>query len=149
MRKPTLQFATRPMRRLMDARWALCLAGLFVVSGVAQNAPPHGGMLPQPTGQRSLDGLEPNGPDGSIEQEKHLRALNAERQRALVSDTNKLFRLANELGTEISRDNPTDLTADQLHKIAEIEKLAHSVKDKMILSVRGNPRLVQPFSFPR
>src|SRR5580700_745705 len=72
MRKPTLQFATRPMRRLMDARWALCLAGLFVVSGVAQNAPPHGGMLPQPTGQRSLDGLEPNGPDGSVEQEKHL-----------------------------------------------------------------------------
>jgi len=51
--------------------------------------------------------------------------------------------LANELGSEISRDNPTELTSAQLRKVAEIEKLAHSVKDKMSTSVRGMPSYVQ------
>jgi hypothetical protein len=62
----------------------------------------------------------------------------------LVSDTNKLVRLANELGSEISRDNPSELTPAQLHKVAEIEKLARSVKDKMSTSVRGTPSFLPP-----
>ena len=36
-------------------------------------------------------------------------------------------------------------TADQLRKLAEMEKLAHSVKDKMSTSVRGVSPYSQPF----
>jgi hypothetical protein len=63
--------------------------------------------------------------------------LNAERQKALVADTNKLLKLVRDLDAEIGAANPDSLTPDQLRRIAEIEKLAHSVKEKMSTSVRG------------
>jgi hypothetical protein len=62
---------------------------------------------------------------------KRMRMLNMERQKSIISDADKLLRLTRELNDEISRVNPDSLTADQLHKIAEIEKLAHNVKEKM------------------
>lgn len=143
MRKLPFQYVASPVRMLLSARWSLCVAVLFVASGAAQYTPPRASTLPQPIGQRAGDNLEGPGPGDPVEEEKRLLALNAQRQKALVSDTNKLVRLANELGTEISRDNPTELTTAQLHKVAEIEKLAHSVKDKMSTSVRGVPSYVQ------
>lgn len=143
MRKQPFQFVAGPARKLLNGRWALCVAALLVASAVAQYTPPRAGSLPQPIGQRAGDNIEGPGPGDPVEDEKRLIALNAQRQKALVSDTNKLVRLASELGTEISRDNPTELTIAQLHKVAEIEKLAHSVKDKMSTSVRGVPSYVQ------
>jgi hypothetical protein len=71
--------------------------------------------------------------------EKQLRALNAERQKELIADTNKLLKLAQDLNGEIGKANSVSLTPDQLRTIAEIEKLAHSVKEKMSTSVRGTP----------
>jgi DnaJ-domain-containing protein 1 len=79
--------------------------------------------------------------------ERRLRALNAERQRSMVSDADKLLKLARELEEEISRTNPESLTEDQLRTIAKIEKLAHSVRDKMSNSVQGvlvNPQYPTP-----
>ncbi len=38
---------------------------------------------------------------------------------------------------KLATANPDSLTPDQLRRIAEIEKLAHSVKEKMSTSVRG------------
>jgi hypothetical protein len=143
MRKLPFQFAPRPARRLSRVRWWLCAAVLLVASGIAQNSS-RGGMLPQPIGQRAGDSLDGVGPGDPLEEEKRLVALNAQRQKSLVSDTNKLVRLANELGSEISRDNPSELTPAQLHKVAEIEKLARSVKDKMSTSVRGTPSFLPP-----
>jgi hypothetical protein len=142
MLKLPFQFAASSPRKLSGAQWSLCVAALFVTFGVAQSIPPRASTLPQPIGRRAGDGLEGPGPVDPVEEEKRLLALNAQRQKALVSDTNKLVRLANELGTEISRDNPTELTSAQLHKVAEIEKLAHSVKDKMSTSVRGVPSYI-------
>ena len=52
----------------------------------------------------------------------------------------------NELNAEIARTNPNALTEAQLRKVAEIEKLAHNVKDKMSTSVRGTPAFQPPFS---
>lgn len=79
--------------------------------------------------------------------EERLRAINRERQKALVSDTNKLLKLANELDSEVKGANPESLSPIQLRKLAEIEKLAHSVKDKMSYSVRG-PSIYQQFPYP-
>jgi hypothetical protein len=81
----------------------------------------------------------------SPENERLLHALNADRQKSLVSDTNKLLRLVNELNAEIARANSDSLTPAQLNKLAEIEKLAHSVKDKMSTSVLAIPAFTPPF----
>jgi hypothetical protein len=63
--------------------------------------------------------------------EKRFRAFNLDRQKQLVSETDKLLRLVKELNEEIASENSGSLSADQLRKVAEIEKLARSVKDKM------------------
>jgi hypothetical protein len=131
--------------------WALALAILpalpLALRCGAQNAPgqQHSTMIPQPIGQHVGDiGDLPGG--NPIQNERLLRALNADRQKSLVSDTNKLLRLVNELNAEIARTNPNALTEAQLRKVAEIEKLAHNVKDKMSTSVRGTPAFQPPFS---
>jgi hypothetical protein len=79
-----------------------------------------------------------------MEDEKLLQALNADRQKSMVSDANKLLRLVDELNSEIARNNPDSLSAAQLRKVAEIEKLAHKVRDEMSTSVRG----VAPYRLP-
>jgi len=60
-----------------------------------------------------------------------MRALNAERQKELVADTDRLLKLTAELETEVKKNKSTSLTPDQLRQLARIEKLARSVKDKM------------------
>jgi hypothetical protein len=74
--------------------------------------------------------------------ERRIRALNMERQKLMVADTNKLFRLAKELNQEVGAENSSAWTADQLRKIAEIEKLAHSVKERMATGVGEAPSLL-------
>ena len=64
---------------------------------------------------------------------------NIERQKSMVSNTNKLLKLAGELNTEISSSNRDSLTPEQLRKVGEIEKLARSVKEKMSTSVGNAP----------
>jgi hypothetical protein len=100
--------------------------------------------LPQPIGQPVGGGLEDVPNADPTEDEKLLRALNADRQKSLVSDTNKLLRLVNELNAEIARSSPDLLNSAQLRKMAEIEKLAHNVKDKMSTSVRRMQPIQQP-----
>jgi hypothetical protein len=120
---------------------ALCFWGMGTASGAAQvmvggSGAPH---IPVPSNP------EINGPGDDqdtarmIDEEKRLRALNADRQKSLVSDTNKLLVLVNELNAEIARSKADALTAEQLRKVAEIEKLARNVREKMSLSVKGPP----------
>jgi hypothetical protein len=82
--------------------------------------------------------------------ERRVRALNMVRQKLLVQDTNKLFRLAKELNQEVATTSPSAWTPDQLHKIAEIEKLAHSVRERMAMAVGGpSPSIFSPtVTFP-
>lgn len=75
--------------------------------------------------------------------ERRLRALNMERQKEMVSDANKLLKLARELNAEVAGQKTEMLTPDQLHKIAEIEKLARNVKERMASAV-GEPQSVIP-----
>ena len=84
--------------------------------------------------------------DDPLYAEKRLRQLNLAQHKAMVADTDKLVKLANELNAEISGTNPGLLTPEQLRKVAEIEKLAHSVKDKMRMSVQGVPGFQIPLA---
>ncbi len=91
-------------------------------------------QLPGSTASGTLE--DPNG-DNSVDVERLLNVLNAERQKSMVSDTDKLLRLVSNLNGEIARNGPGVLSSNQLRKVAEIEKLAHTIKDKMSYSVRG------------
>jgi hypothetical protein len=65
-----------------------------------------------------------------LEQDMAKRA-NLARQAALRNDTEKLLKLAGELQEYVNKSNENILSLDVLKKAEEIEKLAHSVKDKM------------------
>jgi hypothetical protein len=129
-------------------RWNIAelgIAGVVVLSaallGWAQYSPSNNGPLIQ-----NLPNSRQQGLSGSIESdplfvEKRLRAMNIDRHKSMVSDTDKLVKLARQLDAEIA-SNPSDqLTSEQLHKVGEIEKLAHNVKAKMAQSFDGGPRL--------
>jgi len=78
--------------------------------------------------------------------ERRLRALNMERQKEMVSDTNKLLKLARELNAEVAGQKTEALTPDQLHKIAEIEKLARNVRERMTSAVGETQTMIPPAS---
>jgi hypothetical protein len=59
------------------------------------------------------------------------KKANQERQAALKKDTEKLLKLATELKDYVDKTNENMLSMDVVKKAEEIEKLAHSVKDKM------------------
>jgi spore coat polysaccharide biosynthesis protein SpsF (cytidylyltransferase family) len=59
------------------------------------------------------------------------KKANQQRQAELKRDTDKLYRLANELKQYVDKTNENVLSLEVLKKAEEIEKLAHSVKDKM------------------
>src|SRR5579862_5303013 len=69
--------------------------------------------------------------------EKRLQVLNAAQHKSMVADTDRLLKLVSDLNAQINGNNSNTLTQDQLRMVAEIEKLAHSVRDKMRMSVRS------------
>jgi hypothetical protein len=71
--------------------------------------------------------------------ERRMRQLNEAQHTAMVSDSDRLLVLVKELNAEINSSTPATLTSEQLRKVAEIEKLAHSVKDKMRITVEPVP----------
>jgi len=80
-----------------------------------------------------------------IYRERRLRQITEAQHKSMVADTDELLRLVTELNAEIAGANPDSLTPDQLRKVARIEKLARSVKDKMRMPIGGTPDLVNTF----
>lgn len=122
----------------------------------AQNSPyPYGGgHFPRPQMQDPM-GPPAGGDFGNAQmQEKRLAAFNAERQKTMVSDTNKLVKLAAQLNSQINGTHPASLTEDQLRMVAEIEKLAHNIREKMTTPINGTqrpgpaPSVIMPSSLP-
>jgi len=100
----------------------------------------QGGMHPHAGQDVSLvsDGdLDP------VMDQRRMRALNNERQKQIVADTDKLLKLARELNEEVAKANTGSLTMDEIHKIADIEKLARNVRQRMTESV-GEPQTTIP-----
>jgi hypothetical protein len=59
------------------------------------------------------------------------KRLNHERQVQLQRDTENLLKLATELKKYVDKTNENTLSLEVVKKADEIEKLAHSVKEKM------------------
>jgi hypothetical protein len=54
-----------------------------------------------------------------------------QRQKQLISDGDKLLKLATDLKQQIDNATPETLSADSVKKAAEIEKLAHSLRQQL------------------
>lgn len=123
-------------------RWLL-LASVFTAVSVS---PQTQQGIPNQVGSPRNQSPFGNSPfdDDSALIHRQMNALNAERQKVLVSDTAKLLKLAQELNTEVASGSADSLSPDQMRKIANIEKLAHSVKQKMSESVINGPSLHDP-----
>lgn len=59
------------------------------------------------------------------------KKANRERQAQLQRDTDNLLKLANELKQSVDKSSENTLSLDVVKKAEEIEKLAHSVREKM------------------
>jgi hypothetical protein len=59
------------------------------------------------------------------------KKMNQERQAQLKRDTDKLLQLSTELKQYVDKTNQNVMSIDVIKKAEEIEKLAHSVKEKM------------------
>jgi hypothetical protein len=107
----------------------LLVLGLVLAFGVlpagAQN--PKFPPMPEPQSQ-------PTSPEdqakSKLERDMAKKA-NQERQAQLKRDTEKLLKLSTELKDYVDKTNENVLSFDVVKKAEEIEKLAHSVKEKM------------------
>lgn len=61
---------------------------------------------------------------------RRTRALNAMRQKAMVADADKLLQLAYELNA-LDKDGIGISPADRMKKLAQIERLAKKVRERM------------------
>lgn len=93
--------------------------------------------------RQDVSPLAAGDPDSMMDQ-RRLRALNNERQKRIVADTDKLLKLARELNEEVAKANTGTLTEDEIHKIADIEKLARNVRQRMTETVGEAPSILSP-----
>lgn len=71
-------------------------------------------------------------PASGDEMQQHMaKQANLERQSRMKADTEKLFQLAEELKNSVGKSNENILSMEIMKKANEIEKLAHSVREKM------------------
>ena len=63
--------------------------------------------------------------------ERSSQEANKQRQTELKRDTDRLLQLATELKLQVDKSSENVLSLDVMKKAEEIEKLAHSVRQKM------------------
>jgi hypothetical protein len=107
---------------------ALTVAMALPVWAQRQSTPP-----PTAPVDRNTLGAAPADEDEASARLAHdmAKKANLERQAAIKSDAEKLLKLAVELKASVDKSNENLLSMDVVKKAEEIERLAHSVKDKM------------------
>ena len=122
------------MRKLMMAGLVM---GLGLASGTLRAQSNSGGLKPtQPgggMGRSTIDGSEDSSDVAYRRgvQEKQEKARNDERQKRLVSDTDKLLALATQLHDDVGKTDKNILSLDVVKRSEEIEKLARAIKERM------------------
>jgi hypothetical protein len=117
---------------LLFALWVGCAARAQVISGESQlpmAVPPR--MQQRPTIGEQLGQVVANDARTEKAREQEEKAHSEERQKRLVADTTTLAALAAQLKDEVEKSNRDVMSVDAIRKADAIEKLAHSVKQKM------------------
>lgn len=90
---------------------------------------------PNPSQLPGAGGRNADGDPERVRREREMqKQANKERQAKLARDTEQLLKLATELKEYVDKTNENTLSIEVIKKAEEIEKLAHSVRQKM----RGN-----------
>jgi hypothetical protein len=120
-------FASVPRDIVRSTISTLLLSLLFSLSLQGQGMPQRPGPPMNP------DKGDNAGADTMQQQMAHdlAKKANEERQRTLKNDTDKLVKLAAELKDYVDKSSADVLSLDVIKKADQIEKLAHSVKEKM------------------
>lgn len=141
--------------KVRDRKWTVAAVAVVVFSTVAlgwsQSGPSHVSPLARLPDARSRSEAETTDESSRNLGDRRVRSLNVERHKSMVSDTDKLLKLARQLDAEIASNSTDELTPDEMRKVEEIEKLAHNVKTKMAQSFGGGPvfhELVIPLGSP-
>lgn len=112
--------------------FALLPAGYLLHSQANPSQP-----IPGPEASRPLDPNQIMGMRDQQNKKANVDAANAERKKQIADDSAKLLKLATDLKAEVDKTSKDTLSLGVIRKAEEIEKLAHSVKEKMKLSM-GN-----------
>jgi hypothetical protein len=70
-------------------------------------------------------------PDQVRLDEMRLRQLSDERRKKLLADTDRLLELATQLKVAMDAATKNEMSVEVIRKADEIERLAHSVKERM------------------
>jgi hypothetical protein len=93
---------------------------VFSAANVAQNPPVRDPLA------------IPDDPEHRAAMEKEMvKKANQERQAQIRRDTDRLYELSTQLKQYVDKSSENTLSLDVIKKAEEIEKLAHSVKEKM------------------
>jgi len=139
-----------------DLRSTLCLAVLgsllpVLPCGAQRNSTspasqPLGDQIPQH--RTRIPSPDPGQQFPSSEDDRfaamRMSQLIAARQKVIVADTNKLLKLANELNAEIPGTGSSAPTEAQLRKVAQIQKLARSIRKEMSIPIGVSLRRLDP-----
>lgn len=141
--------------KVRDRKWTVAAVAVVVFStvelGWSQSGPSRVSPLARLPDARSQSEAETTDESSRNLGDRRVRSLNVERHKSMVSDTDKLLKLARQLDAEIASNSTDELTPDEMRKVEEIEKLAHNVKTKMAQSFGGGPvfhELVIPLGSP-
>lgn len=138
----------RPGRRHLALPWQgssgrvlATLVFTMALTGIAQDSKPAGGafrpekaFLPSPINAMPDANTQAEGQENQSKQQKY-EAANSERRKQIADDSTKLLTMAIALKAEVDKTTKDTLSLNVIRKADEIEKLAHSVKEKMKLSV--------------
>jgi hypothetical protein len=103
-----------------------------IQSGVPSGTHQTGGTMPASAGGPSpLGGPGALDPGSSPFPDLSRQKRNDDRQRRIVSDTQRLLMLTSQLKAEVASSGAETMSPAMLKQMEEIEKLAKSVKDKM------------------
>lgn len=104
----------------------LILAVVLAIS-VTSSAGPQNPPIPSPGRQQP-----PAEDEGTAKMRRDMaKKANTERHEELKRDTDRLLELAQQLKENVDKSSENTLSLDVVKKAEEIEKLAHSVREKM------------------
>ncbi len=112
-----------------------CIAGLALLGWAgASGRTQWSSKTPQISQPPSLSNpASKDSTDAAVSEAQHKqeKLRQDERQKRLVSDSDKLLALATQLHEEVGKTDKNILSVDVIRRADEIERLAHNVKERM------------------
>jgi hypothetical protein len=85
-----------------------------------------------------LMAAQQSGQQSAQNETQNAEAANAQRKTQIADDAAKLLKLATDLKTEVDKTSKDTLSVNVIRKADEIEKLAHSVREKTKSTAEAN-----------